>query len=157
MAHFEERCGSVRVRIMRQGRKFSKTFPTRALAEQWAERQEFRATGMPMLRAALEDHRIAACLPKRQRDAILRANYSAHEILECAFPVDLLSGVYFLVRDQEITYVGQTSMIFDRLAKHHRSGRRFDSFSFIPCPPEQLDELESIYIAMLLPEGNSTL
>ena len=108
-----------------------------------------------MLRAALEDHRIASLLPTRQREAIGKANYSAAEILESAFPLDLLSGVYFLVRDQVICYVGQTTNILARLGRHKRDGRNFDSFAFIPCQPAQLDELESIYIAMLMPDGNA--
>jgi hypothetical protein len=111
---------------------------------------------MPALRAALEDHKIASIMPARQRAAILRANYSAAEIMESAFPLDLLSGVYFLIRQSVIIYVGQTTNLLNRLAKHQRSGRRFDSFAYIPCPPEQLEELEGIYIAMLVPEENGT-
>jgi hypothetical protein len=154
MASYESRGSSIRVRLMRDGRKFSKTFSTHALAQAWADRQEYRAAGMPMLRAALADHRIASLIPLRLRDAIGKANYSAAEILESAFPVDSLSGVYFLIRESTIYYVGQTVRVLDRLARHKRDGRKFDSFAFIPCPPEQLDELEAVYIAMLMPEGN---
>lgn len=155
MANYETRNGAIRCRITRNGRRVSKTFKTQALAEAWAARQECRMAGMPMLQAALEDHRIASLIPLRQREAIGKANYSAAEILESAFPLDSQSGVYFLIRDQSIYYVGQTVRVLERLARHKRDGRKFDSFAFIPCPPEQLDELEGVYIAMLMPDGNA--
>lgn len=72
-------------------------------------------------------------------------------------PVEDGCGVYFLIRASSITYVGKTTSLLQRLHKHHRSGRKFDSFSFIACSPEHLDELESIYIALLLPQENSML
>jgi hypothetical protein len=86
--------------------------------------------------------------------AIENANYSIDEILLCAIPATSNSGVYFLIWRGEIRYVGQSINVFHRLDQHKRSGRRFDSYSFIPCEIEDLKELERTYRDLLMPEEN---
>ena len=58
-----------RAQVTRHGRRTSKTLPTEALALAWAEREEGRVGGLPAIRQALEDHRIAFVLPQRFKDA----------------------------------------------------------------------------------------
>ncbi|MGN2247633.1 GIY-YIG nuclease family protein [Frateuria sp. GZRR35] len=110
-----------------------------------------------MLRAAVEDHKLAAVLPRRFIEALGKANFCHKELVDAAFPVGEQCGIYFLIRDFQVTYVGQTVRLFERLAQHKRRGRRFDSFSFIPCAAEHLDELEKTYITLLFPEENTTI
>lgn len=67
----------------------------------------------------------------------------------------LTSGIYFLIKDQKIIYVGQSISVLSRI-KDHQNHRDFDHFTCIPCPKEHLDMLESLYIHFLRPEQNAT-
>ena len=149
--------GKTKVEICVNGKRAYKTFGTLGLAEAWASRQEEKMVGMADLKAALEDHKISSIIPARMLNALKKANYSAAEIISSAFPVDAMSGIYFLISKEKIRYVGQTKNLFDRLRRHFLNGRKFDSFAFIPCPHEQLDELEEAYILITLPEENDRL
>ena len=72
---------------------------------------------------------------------------------EKRFPVVL--GVYFLIADREIVYVGQSQNILDRLGKHHAEGRiNFDEYFILPCEKEDLINLETIYIRKFNPKFN---
>lgn len=161
MAHIAEyigrkrRCWRVQLYVL--GRRSSRTFRTEALARAWADREEARIEGMPQLRAKLEEHQILPLLPFKFREAVQKANFTEGEILACAFPVDLNSGIYFLIREGVIRYIGQTTKVLQRIAKHRREGKRFDSFSFIPCLPEHLAELEKTYICLLMPDENQKM
>lgn len=157
MASIIQRRQKWRAEVWQNGRRATGTFKTRALAEAWADRQEGRMAGMPLLKAALADHRLALALSPRLRAAIGLANYTHDEIVAGAFPLDSDVGIYFLTRGVEVTYVGQTTNILARLLKHRRTGRKFDGFAFIPCQQADLDELESAYIALLLPGENCKL
>lgn len=45
-----------------------------------------------------------------------------------------VAGVYLLVRDGEIVYVGQSGNVYSRIAKHMDTARfEFDSFSIFIC------------------------
>lgn len=110
-----------------------------------------------MLRTAIEDHRLASVMPSRFIEAVKKANFCHRDIVDAAFPIGETCGIYFLVRMGMVVYVGQTTKLFNRLSQHQRKGRKFDSFSFIPCLPEHLDELERTYIALLFPEENTSL
>ena len=60
-------------------------------------------------------------------------------------------GVYFLVKDNRVVYVGQSVQISARLADHAKT-KNFDSYAFIRCDKEKLNVLESLYIHALSPE-----
>lgn len=62
------------------------------------------------------------------------------------------SGVYFLLDGDEVVYVGQAVNVFARIEGHRE--KRFDRFAFVPCAPEMLDKLESLYIHCLRPRLN---
>ena len=136
------------------GRRASRVFPTEALARAWADREEGRTVGMPALRAALADHKVLSMLPLKLRDAVDRANFSESEIVASSFRYDLDSGIYFLIRDDAVVYVGQAKNVLRRILRHREDGRKFQSFAVIPCEMEHLDELEQIYIRLLMPEIN---
>jgi len=69
------------------------------------------------------------------------------------FNPDSCTGVYFLIKQCEIVYVGQSVNVFNRIG-NHRGIKDFDAFSYIECPKNQLDVLESIYIHFLNPKYN---
>ncbi|MEL7966324.1 hypothetical protein AAG587_08105 [Vreelandella neptunia] len=67
-----------------------------------------------------------------------------------------LTGVYFLIKDERIVYVGQSLNIISRVAAHVKH-KEFDRFAFVPCDAQDLDVLESLYIHFLQPELNGLL
>ncbi len=154
MASIRRVGNSWRAETYRLGRRKSKNFSSRALAEDWAARDERRVSGMPVLEGTLQDHRLTSVLPKRLTEALSNTRYTESEIADAAFPCESTTGVYFLVKDLEVVYVGQTTNFLYRLYRHQQSGRTFDSFAFIPCREEDLDGLESAYIAALQPRQN---
>jgi hypothetical protein len=62
-------------------------------------------------------------------------------------------GVYFLIDNDEVVYVGQSVNIFSRISQH-KIDKKFDRYAFIPCSKENLDKLESLYIHFLRPRLN---
>lgn len=67
------------------------------------------------------------------------------------------SGIYFLVKGNEVVYVGQSSSVLSRIGTHILDkNKEFDAFSFMSVPKESLDILETIYIKVLNPKFNSS-
>jgi hypothetical protein len=62
-------------------------------------------------------------------------------------------GVYFLIDNNEVVYVGQSVNIFSRISQH-KIDKKFDKYAFVPCSKESLDKLESLYIHFLRPRLN---
>lgn len=70
----------------------------------------------------------------------------------------LSSGIYFLIQDNEIVYIGQTKIHFaTRISKHINSNNiKFNSFYIIPfSPDENLNIIEAKYIIKFNPKHNS--
>ncbi len=61
-------------------------------------------------------------------------------------------GIYFLIKDNEIVYIGQSVNIASRVADH--TGKDFDSVSYVACEQNKLDILESLYILAYQPKLN---
>jgi hypothetical protein len=76
---------------------------------------------------------------------IVAASISAAPLLKC--------GIYFLVMDGELKYVGQSVNVEARVASH-RQNRQFDRWHWIECPCDQLNALERAYIDAYLPPWN---
>lgn len=157
MAYISPQGKKWRVQTYVQGKRSSQTFKTEALARAWADRFEAKTEGMPQLRKALSDHQIIPLLPRKFREAMEKANYTERELVASAFPIEADTGIYFLVRDGQVSYIGQTTNVLARVLKHRQMGKRFDSFSFIPCLPEHLVELEKTYICLLMPDENQKM
>ena len=79
-----------------------------------------------------------------------------HEIVEHAVPVSTACGIYFLIREQRVVYVGQSVNVFSRIFTHVQT-KQFDSYVYIPCEADMLDKLESLYIHFLSPSLNGNL
>ena len=68
------------------------------------------------------------------------------------------TGVYFLFRNGECVYVGQSENVHVRVREHRltkNNQKKFDSYAFLPVVPERLSEVEYHYIALLSPKLNS--
>jgi hypothetical protein len=77
---------------------------------------------------------------------------SFEDIVKAALPWKRACGIYFLVQDTEVIYVGQSVNIYSRISQH--MDKRFDRYAFVPCEAELLDKLESLYIHTLRPKLN---
>lgn len=79
------------------------------------------------------------------------------EVVEAAVPLDNMVGIYFLIKDSEVVYVGQSTVnILGRVAKHIRNGKEFDSFSYMRCDVEDIDAMEAKYITAFSPRLNTS-
>lgn len=74
------------------------------------------------------------------------------------------AGVYFLLLEGRVVYVGKSQNVLGRAVFHLPQVRRkrprdkeFDAFAYILCDPADLDALESIYIHALKPPLNGGL
>ena len=83
----------------------------------------------------------------------LKNLYSEQEVVASSrlySDLDRACGVYFLIERNEVVYVGQSVNVFSRMREHCKS-KRFDSYSYISCPREDLNVLESLYIHVFRP------
>ena len=84
------------------------------------------------------------------------------QILSGAQPLPVvLCGIYFLIEDRAIVYVGKSVNILRRVYEHisikeyGASKKGFDSFSFVTVDAARLDDMEKHYISEFLPKYNT--
>ena len=63
--------------------------------------------------------------------------------------------IYFLLKDSEVVYVGQTRKGLQRTFLH--TDKDFDEVKVIKCKTEELDILESYYISKYIPKYNKVI
>ena len=80
--------------------------------------------------------------------------FMQEEIVAASTNWDPISGVYFLIKDQKVVYVGQSVNVYSRITQH--ANKKFEKFAVIPCAKESLDVLESLYIHLFKPELNGS-
>lgn len=83
------------------------------------------------------------------------------KIIEGLVPMNhVLNGyyIYFLVKDQEVVYVGQTSALISRLSDHLKNiDMIFDTYYFKEVPQyevSRINEIEKFYIKSINPKYN---
>jgi hypothetical protein len=158
MAYIRQAASGVwRAEAQFQGTRKSKTFKTEVEAREWGDREETSIRKRHEFREAMMCKTIMAHVPMRVMQAVEKVPFTKEELLGRAFPADLRCGIYFLIEGDDIVYVGQSTDVFNRLSRHRRDGKEFDSFNIIPCPEESLDELESTYIDAFAPWLNHSL
>lgn len=88
------------------------------------------------------------------------AKISIEEIIESAKQIKLPIGehpcVYFLIKDEEIVYVGQTWNVYARIGAHIKS-KEFDSVFMIDVHPSEMSNIEAAYILKFNPVCNKIL
>lgn len=82
-------------------------------------------------------------------------------ILENTFPRTEIntrfSGIYFLIDQEEIVYIGQSRNVMARLAVHDADTTKdFNEASWLSCSPEMLNELEARFIFTFRPKLNKS-
>jgi excinuclease UvrABC nuclease subunit len=83
------------------------------------------------------------------------AQLSEAEIVAAAIPCNLtrIAGIYFLISDGSVVYVGQSVDVYRRIASHVTT-KQFDAIHVLPCPEVELVKVESDYIRKLNPPLN---
>ena len=69
--------------------------------------------------------------------------------------LNILCGIYFLMNDNEVVYVGQSIDIHRRINKHKES-KTFDKIYYLEVDKQNLDEIEKKYILEYQPIYNKT-
>lgn len=67
------------------------------------------------------------------------------------------SMIYFLTKNEEVVYVGQSKEGLNRISFHSYTEKDFDNFYFINCPVEKLNDLENYYIMKYFPKYNKMI
>jgi len=80
--------------------------------------------------------------------------YTEEKIVESSLPFNNndQSGVYFLINDMKIVYVGQSVNVYSRIPQH--VDKRFDRYAIVRCERNLLDLMESLYIHVIRPKLN---
>lgn len=63
-------------------------------------------------------------------------------------------GIYFLIRDGVVDYVGLSIDVVQRV-RYHASRRPFDCWAWVECAEDELESTERTYIDALQPAGNT--
>lgn len=66
-------------------------------------------------------------------------------------------GIYYLIHEERVVYVGQTVRGMSRIIEHITDGKLFDYYSFFPCNTGDLDRLEAIEVVKHEPHLNKAL
>jgi excinuclease UvrABC nuclease subunit len=85
-------------------------------------------------------------------------NYA--EIIQSKQPIpseDKKGGIYFLIQDEEIVYVGKSEDYIKRISTHQKESKKvFDSFSVLQISDSlERDVTEAFYIVAFSPKYNS--
>ena len=74
-------------------------------------------------------------------------------VLARAIPMRTGIGVYFLIREGVIVYVGKSVNVMARIAAHY-ADKAFDSYTWVRCSRAKMAQLELDYIDLFMPEYN---
>lgn len=74
-------------------------------------------------------------------------------IIAAAKTIPFQPCIYFLVKDGEIVYIGQSISLIQRIGDHLWA-KDFDSVAYMPCEQGHLDYVESLYIHAFQPALN---
>lgn len=162
MAHiYQTPSGSWRAQVKKRGAGKSYTAKSREEVELWAKNAEKMIETRHKVVRVVDSNDppetiLVTALPHRVLHALQNVPHAYHEVLEARVPSANNCGVYFLIENREIMYVGKSLDLFNRLSQHMRSGKRFDSYAFLACQPTHLDYYEALYINAFVPPWNTS-
>lgn len=127
--------------------------------EQLERRKRYLEESVPLLESELKTltfKKKNAHLLQTLNDELGFELLSEKEIVEWSKGNLPTSGIYFLVKNAEVVYVGQSTSVLSRIGTHILDPNKdFSAVSFISAPKESLDLLETIYIKILNPKLNN--
>lgn len=125
----------------------AKTFDSREEAEEWSALVEARINDVRNWRAKSTQPRMQL----KTRDGLLTLS----QILLASEPSTKIAAVYFLIKDNQIVYIGSTVDAQSRLLDHRNRGKEFDRHLVLAFKTiEQAREAELLYINQFKPEHN---
>lgn len=141
--------------VEKHGIRKSKTFSTYEAAQRWASLEVDRISKQKAIASGCINSALGTSLPTRVLEALKSAKYTHQEIVSAAMPLGQNTGVYFLLHQAVVVYVGQSIDLFNRIGRHAREGGKvFDAFTYILCSADELDKLEETYVTALMPRYN---
>lgn len=149
--------GTWRIQVMVGSKRSNGTFDTYEEADKWGLDEKKRMKRAERIRSAASKDFLLSQVPQKLAKAISDAPYTKDEIIASALPAHSMCGIYFLMIEDEVVYVGQSIDLLGRVSRHKREGREFSSFSYILCEKDRLNDLEALYITLLMPWLNFTL
>lgn len=134
-----------RAQVYVAGIRESASFEEKFQAEAWSHERE---TALKALKRSLT----AAHRAKEDKKIFMEvcASYSEEQIIANSMSVPDTSGVYFLIRDGAIVYVGQSNNVYSRV-RSHKKDKTFDRIAVIECKEKELLHLEKLYIKKFKP------
>lgn len=116
---------------------------------------------IPAYRLTMREVKSCGCLSRVNRQlskTVIPQPRTKAQILRGASKLPGFSrGIYFLIRNKEVVYVGKSdSNMMKRIVEHWKD-KKFDSFYTIDIPSGNLDVLEADYIWEFKPRYNSFL
>lgn len=145
MASIQRHKNMWRAQIYVGGVRESAIFPDKFEAETWAKKREIE---LGILKSVIASTKRSAMNKKVFLDSA--SLYTEDEIVAGSIPIPLTCGIYFLVRDGVVVYVGQSKNVHRRI-NDHKSGKEFDRINVIECLEKDLDQLEALYIKKFRP------
>lgn len=151
-----------RAEVYRQGHRRSATFDNKEEAQQWADQVENLIDGALLgPDKAMQKVDEAARTKQAYRPIFLTPKTldemglpGKAEIVAAASPVPRsLSGVYFLIEDEEIVYVGQSANVIARLHAHMLT-KKFNKIAILACEEKERTMIEAKYIHQFQPKLN---
>lgn len=74
---------------------------------------------------------------------------------EAAVKIEKACGVYFLLKENEIVYIGQSINCFSRVSSHTNDATKdFNRVCYVPVNSDELNAIEEILIAIFKPKHN---
>lgn len=155
MAYIRNDKGKWRAQVQVTGfKRCSASFDTEEQAKLWADEKEALLKRRRRYVNAT-DSLIMSKVPRIYLQAMAKTDYTHEEIVAAAIPMAFSCGIYFLIKNDEVVYVGQSVDVMSRISKHRRADTDFDFFNVVTCEPESLDEMEQAYIFALTPRYNT--
>lgn len=147
--------GNWRIIIEKHGVRKSKTCGTPEAASRWAALEVARITKQKAIAENGINSALGTSLPARVISAMAEVEHTHHDIAAVAMPIGSNCGIYFLLHEAVVVYVGQSKDLFYRIARHARDGEKvFDAFTYILCSEDELDKMEELYITAMVPRYN---
>ena len=133
-----------RVQICVQGIRESRSFESKREAKEWAQEREWKLK-YPGKKEREEKNRNSSNTTPQQ---------TTSQIVKNALPLNLSVGIFVLIKDGNIVYIGK-SLDLQETIKQYLNSKKFDHINVIECPEKNLDKYFEHYIAIFNPVLNN--
>jgi hypothetical protein len=141
---------SVLRRLVKQGRAPAPSYGLGPRSPRWDREalDSARPSQQQTTKLEISPKKLEISTAKRRSSEFMTSD----EILAHSADMDKSSGVYFLIREGRIIYVGQSRNVYARIGAHR--DKSFDRITIFLCDLKDLLMIEAAYIKALQPELN---